>query len=212
VINVKLFVFNPFQENTYLLSDNTGECVIIDAGCYFNEEFEQLINYISTNKLIPVRLLNTHGHIDHILGISRLSEYYHLIPEFHKDELYLINDSSIQGKLFGIDLKSFNQINTQLEENKEIAFGQSKLNVLLVPGHTKGSVAFVSPADKFVLTGDVLFKDTIGRTDLPGGDFNVLLNSITNKLLKLSDDTIIYPGHGPTSTIGEEKVSNPFLV
>jgi len=212
VIEVEKFVFNPFQENTYLLYDNSKECVVIDAGCYSDEDFDQIFNYISSHNLKLVKLINTHGHIDHIMGLPRLSEHFNLIAEFHKEELYLINQAVEQGKIFGINLIAFPKINTSLQENTDVTFGHSILKVLHVPGHTKGSVAFVSESDKFIITGDVLFKGSIGRTDLSGGDFNILMNSITNKLLKFNDDFLIYPGHGPSSTIGEEKVSNPFLI
>jgi hydroxyacylglutathione hydrolase len=212
VIDIKTFVFNPFQENTYLLSDDSGECMIIDAGCYFDEEFKQLFSYISSNKLKPVKLINTHAHIDHILGIPGISEYYNLVPEFHKEELYLVNGVFEQGKMFGTNLKSFPKVSFDLEETKELKFGHSQLKVIHVPGHSKGSVALANISDKFIITGDVLFKGSIGRTDLPGGDYNTLLNSITNKLLNFSDETVIFPGHGPSSTIGEEKASNFFLV
>jgi hydroxyacylglutathione hydrolase len=212
VIELKTFVFNPFQENTYLLFDNSKECVIIDAGCCSAEEFDQLFDFISSNNLKPVKLINTHSHIDHILGVPRLSEYFHLIAEFHKEELYLINEAVEQGKIFGINLISFPKIDTSLEEGSDVIFGHSQLKVLHVPGHTKGSVAFVSLPDKFIITGDVLFKGSIGRTDLSGGDFNTLMRSIKNKLLKFNNDIFIYPGHGPSSKIGEEKTTNPFLV
>jgi hydroxyacylglutathione hydrolase len=212
VIDLKTFVFNPFQENTYLLSDDSKECVIIDAGCYSNEEFDQLFDYISSNNLKPVKLINTHGHIDHVLGIPRLSEYFNFVPEFHKEELYLLKEVFEQGRVFGLNLISFPEIDASLEERKEVIFGNSQIKVLHVPGHTKGSVAFVSEPDKFIITGDVLFKGSIGRADLPGGDFNILMKSITNKLLKYNDDVSIYPGHGPSSTIGEEKATNPFLI
>jgi glyoxylase-like metal-dependent hydrolase (beta-lactamase superfamily II) len=213
VININTFVFNPFQENTYILSDNSGECVIVDAGCYFEEEFKQLFNFISSNKLIPVKLLNTHGHIDHILGVPRLSEFYNLAPEFHKDEMFLVKNAVEQGKLFGLNYNPVLKTEARLEEGSMINFGHSQLKVLHVPGHTKGSVAFVSESDNFIITGDVLFKGSIGRTDLPGeGDYNTLLKSIKNKLLVYNDEVLIFPGHGPSSTIGKERNTNPFLV
>ena len=213
MININTFVFNPFQENTYILSDNTGECVIVDAGCYFEEEFKQLFDFISSNKLKPVKLLNTHGHIDHILGVPRLSEFYNLVPEFHNDELFLVKNAVEQGKLFGIHLNPVLKAEYRLEEKSMIEFGHSQLKVLHIPGHTKGSVAFVSESDNFIITGDVLFKGGIGRTDLPGeGDYDTLLKSIKNKLLVYNDEVLIFPGHGPSSTIGKEKNTNPFLV
>jgi hydroxyacylglutathione hydrolase len=211
VITLKIFVFNPFQENTYVLSDNSGECVIVDAGCFFENEFRQLSGYISSNNLTPVKLINTHGHIDHVLGIPRASEYYKLTAKFHKEELYLVNEAVEQGRVFGMNMNSFPETDASLEENTDIEFGDSRLKVLHVPGHTKGSVAFYSVSDKFIITGDVLFKGSIGRTDLPGGDFNTLMKSITNKILTINGDVVVYPGHGPSSTIEVEKATNPFL-
>ena len=212
MIELKTFVFNPFQENTYLLSDDSGECIIIDAGCYYEEEYKQLFNFISSNKLKPVKLINTHGHIDHILGVPNISKYYNLKPEFHKEELYLVDDAVNQGIIFGINIVPLPKIDSYLDENIDIKFGHSQLKVLHVPGHTKGSVAFVSESDKLIITGDVIFKGSIGRTDLPGGDFNTLKQSIINKILKFNDDFQIFPGHGPSSNIGEEKATNPYLI
>jgi len=211
VINIKAFVFNPFQENTYVLSDETGECAIVDSGCFSEKEFNQLIAYISSNNFKPVRLIFTHGHFDHVLGLSKVSEYFQLKPEIHKLELYLTNDFVSQGEMFGFNTQSILQIKDFFLEGIPVHFGNSQLEVLHVPGHTLGSVAFFNSLDKFVVTGDVLFKGSIGRTDLPGGDYNVLMESINNKLLNLGDDVKIFPGHGPYSTIGQEKKSNPFL-
>lgn len=211
MINIKTFVFNPFQENTYVLSDETRECAIVDPGCNSEKEFNVLFAYISSNKFKPVRLLLTHGHIDHVLGLSVVSENFQLKPEIHKLDLYLTNDFVSQGKIFGFNARPILNISVFLEEDIPVLFGNSQLGVLHVPGHTPGSVAFFSHFDKFVITGDVLFQGSIGRTDLPGGDYDVLMESINNKLLNLSDEVRIFPGHGPYSTIGEEKKSNPFL-
>jgi glyoxylase-like metal-dependent hydrolase (beta-lactamase superfamily II) len=211
VIKIKTFVFNPLQENTYVLSDETGECAIVDPGCSTEKEFGQLLSYIIENNLKPVRLINTHGHFDHILGLSKVSGHFQLKPEVHKLELYLTNDFVHYGKVFGFDLQPIPIINNFLVEGIPVNFGNSQLEVLHVPGHTLGSVAFFSKPDNFVITGDVLFQGSIGRTDLPGGDYDVLMDSINNKLLKLGDDIKIFPGHGPYSTISEEKKSNPFL-
>jgi glyoxylase-like metal-dependent hydrolase (beta-lactamase superfamily II) len=211
MINIKAFVFNPFQENTYILSDETGECAIVDPGCNTEKEFSELLNYISSNQFKAVKLINTHGHIDHVLGLSRVSEHFQLKPEINKVELYLTDNFVSQGKMFGFNAEPIPNFTNFLEEGTPVIFGNSRLEVLLVPGHTLGSVAFFNILDKFVITGDVLFKGSIGRTDLPGGDYNVLMESINNKLLNLGDDVKIFPGHGPSSTIGEEKRSNPFL-
>jgi glyoxylase-like metal-dependent hydrolase (beta-lactamase superfamily II) len=211
VITIKFFVFSAFQENTYVLSDESKECVIIDPGCFYKEEYSQLFDYITNRELKPVKIVNTHMHIDHIFGLDKVSKQYALIPEFHKEDLYLIHGASDYAKIFG-----FNNINVPskydfIDENSEITFGNSSLKALHVPGHSLGSIAFYNFKDKFVITGDVLFKGSIGRTDLPGGNYDVLMESINNKLLSLNDDVAIYPGHGPSSTIGIEKRTNPYL-
>jgi len=212
MITLKTFEFNPFQENTYVLSDETGECIIIDAGCYTENEFRKLFSYISSNKLNPVRLVNTHGHVDHIMGVKGVSERYGLKPEIHMLDLYLVENAPEHAKMFGFEIPALPAFNNYLEEGINIRFGKSELEVLFVPGHTAGSVAFFAAIDKFVITGDVLFKGSIGRTDLPGGDYDKLMSSIFQKLLVLDNSVLVFPGHGPSTTIGLEKINNPFLV
>lgn len=212
MITLKTFEFNPFQENTYILSDEIGECIIIDAGCYAENEFKKLFNYIASNKLNPVRLVNTHGHVDHILGVKGVSDHFGLKPEIHMLDLYLVENASEHAKMFGFEIPALPIFNNFLEEGVNIRFGNSELEVLYVPGHTTGSVAFFARNDNFVITGDVLFKGSIGRTDLPGGDYDKLMTSIFQKLLVLDNSVIVYPGHGPSTTIGLEKINNPFLI
>ena len=210
-MKITTFVFNPFQVNTYLLFDSSGECIIIDAGCYFEKEYENIYEFISSQKLKPVKLINTHAHIDHILGIPKIAATFNLSPSFHKNESYLFSDAVGQGKIFGLYTDPMPAINNFLEEGINIKFGNSELEILHVPGHTPGSVIFVNKKEKIIITGDTLFKGSVGRTDLPGGNFNILMNSIKYKILLFEDDFKIYPGHGPSSTIGEEKHFNPFL-
>ncbi len=211
MITLKTFVFNPFQENTYILADETGDCVIIDPGCYNDKEFKQLTEYIIVNKYNPKRIINTHGHVDHVAGIARVSKEYNLIPEFHKDEIVLLEKAVEHGKMFGFAIESLPSKFKLIDEENPVKFGNSSLKVLHVPGHSRGSVAFYSASDNIVITGDVLFKDSIGRTDLEGGDYDVLMNSIFKKILTLGDEVAVFPGHGPSTTIGIEKLNNPFL-
>jgi glyoxylase-like metal-dependent hydrolase (beta-lactamase superfamily II) len=210
VITLKTFVFNPFQENTYILSDESKEAVLIDAGFGTAKEFEQLTQYIEKQQLKIVRLINTHGHVDHVLGVSKAASYFGLLPEFYKDEIELLGYVEQQGAMFGMNVNKLPEIQKFLEENNPVNFGNSSLHVLHVPGHSKGSVTFYSKPDKLLITGDVLFKGSIGRTDLPGGDYDVLMKSI-EKITALGDDVMIFPGHGPASTIGMELKTNPFL-
>ena len=210
MITLKTFVFNPFQENTYILFDESKEAVIVDPGFANTKEFDQLLQYIEKQHLLPVKLINTHGHVDHVLGVNQSAAKFKLQPEFHKDELELLKQAEQYGAMFGMTLSKLPQINNFLSETEDIVFGNSSLKVIHVPGHSPGSVAFYSAADQFVITGDVLFKGSIGRTDLPGGNYDILMKSI-EKLLKLGDDVLIFPGHGPSSTIGMELKTNPFL-
>jgi hydroxyacylglutathione hydrolase len=212
MIKIKTFIFNAFQENTYILSDETGECAIVDAGCYSENEYVQLFEYITSENLKPVLFIQTHGHVDHLLGALKVSEHYKLPIWAHKDELGIIAQVIEHGAVFGFDVNPVPKIENFLEESVLVKFGNSEMKVFHIPGHSKGSVAFYSQKDKFVITGDVLFKGSIGRTDLPGGDYDLIMKSIFTKLLTLPDDTMVYPGHGPSSTIGIEKRSNPFLI
>jgi glyoxylase-like metal-dependent hydrolase (beta-lactamase superfamily II) len=211
MIQIKTHVFNPFQENTYLLSDETNECIIVDAGCYTTAEFDSLVDYLDKNNLRPVKLVNTHCHVDHVLGISRLMERYNIPFEAHKNEERIISEAVTHGKVFGFELEQPPFPTSYLKEGDEIKFGNSTLQVLEVPGHSQGSVAMYNPEGGFVIVGDVLFRGSIGRTDLTGGDYDQLISSIYKKLLVLDRSTKVYPGHGPSTTIGEEIMTNPFL-
>lgn len=211
MIQIKTLVFNPFQENTYLLSDETNECIIVDAGCYTAQEFDLLVNYLAKNNLKPVKLINTHCHVDHVLGISRLMEKYNIPFEAHKSEDKIIGEAVQHGKVFGFVLEQPPYPTNYLKEGDDVRVGNSTLKVLEVPGHSQGHIAFYSEEGKFVVVGDVLFRGSIGRTDLTGGDYDQLINSIYKKLLVLDRSTVVYPGHGPATTIGEEIMTNPFL-
>lgn len=211
MITIKPFIFNPFQENTYVLSDETKECIIVDAGCSNAHEIRQLTDYIKSKELIPVKLFNTHGHIDHILGLAALSELYDLVPEIHEDEKNLTEQAHNQALMFGLSVSSFPTKYHFFSNGYVLTFGNATIELLHVPGHSRGSIALYSVSDRFVISGDVLFQNSIGRADLPGGDYNTLMNSIQAKLLVLDDEVLVFPGHGPFTTIGQERKHNPFL-
>jgi hydroxyacylglutathione hydrolase len=211
MLSVDSFTFNPFQENTYILSDASKQCIIMDPGCYTEAEKNELRNFISASGLIPVRLINTHAHIDHILGNKFVAETYGLKLEMHALELPVLHALSTYAARWGIDPEPSPEPEILLEEGNTISFGTSSLEVLFTPGHSSGSISFYSKGSSLVIAGDVLFRTSIGRTDLPGGDYDTLIKSIREKLFTLPDDTKVYPGHGPSTTIGFEKKNNPFL-
>ena len=211
MITIKKFVFNSFQVNTYVLFDETKDCVIIDAACYEDFEKEELVEYIEREGLKPVRLLYTHCHIDHILGNNFVADKYNLRLEIHRDGLPFHKGVKNHGVAFGFDLEPLTEPGNFFKEGDKIKFGNSELEVLYTPGHADGSVCFLNRKQKFVIVGDVLFNQSIGRTDLPTGDYDLLIKSIREKLFTLPDDFTVYPGHGPETSIGFEKVNNPYL-
>lgn len=211
MIKVKTFVCNPFQENTYILYDETGECVIVDAGCYSTEERESIDSFIQSNGLKPTKLLNTHGHIDHIAGIEHLSKKYEIELYIHPDDVDNIHRSASMGAMwnFNIDIPTC-KVNF-IDDGDTITFGSSSLAVIALPGHTKGGVGFYNDTQKIVMVGDTLFRGSIGRTDLPGGNYETIMGSIIKKLLPLGDEVRYYSGHGESSTLGHERRYNPFV-
>ncbi|MBP6334016.1 MAG: MBL fold metallo-hydrolase [Bacteroidia bacterium] len=211
MINIQSFTFNAFEENTYILFDESSEAIIIDPGCYDEDEKQTLSKFIEMNKLKPVKLINTHAHLDHILGNNYVAGRYGLGLEMHKADVDLLLSAPVYGQIWGIQAEPSPAPSHLLEEGDQVKFGNSVLDVLFTPGHSKGSISFFSPIDRFAIVGDVLFNQSIGRTDLPGGDFDELLKSIREKLFTLGDDVKIYCGHGPATTIGNEKKNNPFL-
>lgn len=212
MIQIKKFTFNPFQENTYVLFDETGECVIIDPGCYEKHEEDELTHFIAQNNLKPVRLLNTHCHIDHILGNQFVAKTYDLGLEIHQEDLVTLKSVVNYAHLYGFhNYKESPDPSRFIEEGELIAFGNSTLKVIFGPGHAPGHIAFFSENDGFVINGDILFAGSFGRVDLPGGSMEVLRSTIMEKMFKLPEETIVYCGHGPETTIGKEKVSNMIL-
>lgn len=211
MLQVKKFIFNAFQVNTYLLYDETGECVIIDAACAETDEEDELKNFIAFKGLRPTMLLSTHAHIDHVLGNAFVAETYGIELSGHADGQMYLHNAKEYAANFGLRLNKVMLPTIMLSEGQELAFGKQKLVVLETPGHALGSLCFYNQENNFVVAGDVLFYQSIGRTDLPGGDYDVLKNSIWGKLFVLPEETIVYPGHGPETTIGSEKVGNPFV-
>jgi len=211
MIKIKRFSYNLFQTNTYVLYDETNECIIIDAGMEGPMEEKEIENYITANHLKPVLLVNTHGHIDHILGNNFMVQKYRLKLAAHKDTEPIISRAPVYAQTFGIIIENPKSIDIFLDEKSEVKFGNSKLKVLFTPGHADGSLCFYSPKDKFIIVGDVLFYQSIGRTDLPTGNYEVLQKSIWEKLFTLPDETVVFPGHGPETTISYEKINNPFV-
>lgn len=208
---VQSFAFNPFQENTYVLYGDTKEGVIIDPGCYNQSEHQQLLRFIDQYNLKVVHLLNTHAHIDHVLGNKFVAEQWGLKLEMNRLDLPNLHNAPNHGKMFGFEMEPSPEPSVFLNEGDQITFGNTVLDIVFVPGHAPGHIAFISYQDKFVIGGDVLFQRSIGRTDLPGGDYDTLIQSIKDKLYTLPDDYIVYPGHGPATSIGFEKKNNPFV-
>ncbi len=211
MITVKQFPFNPFQVNTYVLFDETKECVIIDPGMQGKHEEEELTDYIDANGLKPVLLLNTHAHVDHIIGNHFVAEKYNLQLNAHKDCVGFLTNAAAYAESFGLKMGAVKSIDNFIGEEEVIKFGDSTIQVLYTPGHADGSLCFYSEKDAFVITGDVLFNQSIGRTDLPTGNYDLLQQSIWEKLFTLPDNTIAWPGHGPETNIGFEKLHNPFV-
>jgi hydroxyacylglutathione hydrolase len=210
MIKVHKLTYNPFQENTYILSDETNEAVIIDPGCYERAEQNHLVQYIEANNLKPVMLINTHCHIDHVLGNAFVANTYNLPLGIHKEDLVTLNSIPNYAHVYGFEGYQLSPDPAYfLEEGQEIKFGNSSLKIIFGPGHAPGHVAFFSAADKFVINGDILFSGSFGRVDLPGGNFQTLKKTILEKMFALPDDTIVYCGHGPETKIGIEKKTNP---
>ena len=211
-MKVKSFTFNYFQEDTYVVYDDTKECIIIDPGCYSEKERAELMRFITSEELNPVKLINTHCHIDHVLGNKFASELWDIELYIHKEDLPLLESSESISKIYGLEeYEGSPSPKHFLAEGDTLNFGDSSFNILFTPGHAPGHICLHSQEKNLVIAGDVLFQRSIGRTDLPGGDHNTLINSITNKLFNLDNETKVFCGHGPNTTIGYEKENNPHL-
>jgi hydroxyacylglutathione hydrolase len=211
-MEVYKFVFNPIEVNTYILADESGDCAIIDCGCYDRNEFSQLTDLILEKSLKPVLLLNTHCHLDHIFGNRLILEKYNIGAFYHQEDEQNRENSVNHAIMFGLSMEIPPAPAGFLTDGQKISFGKTDLTALHVPGHSRGSLAFYSRNDKIVFTGDALFAGSIGRTDLPGGNYETLLASIRNKLFTLPSETVVYPGHGNQTSIGTESKSNPFFI
>ncbi len=211
MLKIKVFTFSPIQENTYVLYNEKNECLIIDPGCYFPEERQQLKAFIDENRLTPKMLLNTHCHLDHVFGNKFIAETYDLTLHLHPKEEAMLQMAPASGLMFDMPFDNYQGKFIFLNEGEIITLGEDEMEIILAPGHSPGSICFYCKAQKFIVGGDVLFNGSIGRTDLPGGDYNTLIKSIREKLFVLPDEVIVYNGHGPETTIGNEKKFNPFV-
>lgn len=210
MISIQSFVFNGFQENTFVLYDETKDCVVIDPGCYDQEEKDALAGFIAQQELSVKLLLNTHCHVDHVLGNYFVKEKYKTRLLIHAIEERVLRAQKVIAPNYGMHQYHEALPDAYLEEGQIVKFGNQELKVIFVPGHSPGHVAFYNEQSKVLIGGDVLFYNSIGRTDLPGGNFDTLIASIHQKLFTLPDDVTVYPGHGPATTIGFEKRTNPF--
>lgn len=208
---VKL-TYNPFQQNGTVVIDDQRNCVIIDPGCYFREEKEHFKNFFSSNDLKPLALLNTHGHIDHIMGNHLVKELFDVDLYLHKEDLFLLEGASKSAHLYGLNEFVPSPLpDKELIDGQKLKFGGIEFEVIFGPGHAPGHLAFYNENEKVVINGDILFQGSYGRVDLPGGNFETLKHTITQRMFKLPDDTLVYCGHGPETTIGAERKSNPIL-
>jgi hydroxyacylglutathione hydrolase len=211
-MKIKSFTFNPFQENTYVVYDDTKECIIIDPGCYTEKERTELRRFITSEGLKPVKLINTHCHIDHVLGNKFVSELWDLELYMNKEDLPLLENAGNIGKMYGMeDYEGSPYPKHFLAQDDILTFGESSFKILFTPGHAPGHICLYSKENNLVIAGDVLFQGSIGRTDLPGGDHSTLINSIITQLFPLPNETQVYCGHGPATNLGYEKEHNPFL-
>ena len=209
---VHSFTFSPFYENMYIVYDETKECIIFDPGCSNDNERSRLKKWLAAEGLKPMRLINTHCHLDHVFGNAFIAREYNLGLEIHEGELPILANFKSSLQRFGLpDMEASPAPDRFIKEGELIKFGNTTLKTLLVPGHSPASLCFYDEASQFVIAGDTLFEGSIGRTDLPGGNHNLLLKSIKEQLFTLPDAVVVYPGHGGATTIGREKASNPFL-
>ena len=212
MLQIKVLTFNPVQENTYVIYNEFNECIIIDPGCYFEQEKEELQSFIEKSKLQPKMLLNTHCHLDHVFGNKFISEAYELTLQIHAKEEALLQMAPSSGLMFDLPFDNYTGKLIFIKEGDIISLRDDQLEVIHAPGHSPGSVCFYCARQKFIIGGDVLFYRSIGRTDLPGGSHEDLIRNIKGKLFKLPPDVKVYSGHGPETTIGDEMKMNPYLV
>ena len=212
MLQIKCFTFNPIQENTYVVFNENKHCLIIDPGCYFSEEKEALKEWIAAYHLEPVALLNTHCHLDHVFGNKFVAETYTLKLQIHVDEKQILEMAPTSGLMYNMPFDNYAGEIDFLKKGDKLKMDEDELEIIEVPGHSPGSICFYCRKQKFIISGDVLFRQSIGRTDLPGGNHQTLIQNISKKLLTLPAETKVYSGHGDMTTIGEEKRMNPFLI
>lgn len=212
MLKIKAFVFSPIQENTYLLYNEFNRAIIIDPGCYFPEEKDEMKSFITEHKLQPQMLLNTHCHLDHVFGNKFVAETYGLTLQIDEKEKAMLDFAPTSGLMYDLPFDNYTGDIFFLKDAEKINLDGDELEIISAPGHSPGHICFYCAKQHFIICGDVLFNRSIGRTDLPGGDHQALINNIKQKLFVLPDETKVYSGHGPVTTIGEEKRENPFLV
>ena len=210
MLKIKSFVFSPIEENTYLLYNEFNDCIIIDPGCYFPEEKDEIKAFITQSGLTPRMLLNTHCHLDHVFGNKYVAETYNLTLQLHKDEKMLLDYAPTSGLMYNMPFDNYVGEFIYLKQGDIVKLGDDELIVIEAPGHSPGHICFYCKKQNFIISGDVLFNRSVGRTDLPGGNHETLIKNIKEKLFVLPDETVVYSGHGDTTTIGAEKKHNPF--
>ena len=210
MLKIESFTFNAFQENTFVVSDQTNECVIIDPGCYDKSEGDELIDYIKHAELKVTAIINTHCHIDHVLGNYRMKEVFKTKLWINRIEEPYLRAVKSYASNYGFNLYQETLPDGFIDEKEFVKVGEHELEVLFVPGHSPGHIALYDEGERILLAGDVLFRNSVGRTDLPGGDHDTLIHSIRHKLFQLPDDVTVYCGHGPETKIGYEKKTNPY--
>lgn len=211
MLNVKIFQFNPLQENTYLIFNEQLQCIIIDPGCYTDKEQQAISQFIESKHLQPFLLVNTHCHLDHVFGNKFIHERYGLELHIHEGEQKVLEMAPTSGLMWNLPFDNYQGKLHFLDASTPIQIGDDQLEVIFTPGHSPASISFYSKKSDLLISGDVLFRESVGRTDLPGGNPDVLAESIRNKLYVLPDETMVYPGHGIPTTIGHEKKHNPFI-
>lgn len=211
MLDLVSYTFNPVGENTYVLYNEQGMCCIIDPGCYFQEERDGLRTGIEKTGGVPVLLLNTHCHLDHVFGNKFIYDTWKLPLHIHEKEKPVLDFAPVSGQQWGLPFDPYDGPLVYLKEGEIIKIGEDELEIRFTPGHSPGSVSFYHEKGGFLIGGDVLFNGSIGRTDLPGGDFKTLVNSIQTQIFTLPDETKVYSGHGPVTTVGFEKMNNPFV-
>ena len=213
MLKIAKLTFNPIQENTYILWDESGECIVVDAGNISAREDNRLVDFITEQGLNPVMAVNTHGHFDHLAGVEHLRRTYDIPFAMSSKDAYLLEAAPTSARMFGIgEITAPTKIDIDLDSMGGLRFGNTTLKIIHTPGHTPGHVSLYNEEMGVVLTGDTLFRESIGRTDLPGGDYSWIMRSILDKLIVLGDEVKVYPGHGEETTIGHESLYNPFIV